>query len=239
VHRRVTAYGGYGFVFGSQSMSFNRVIRTEISGSPIAGGAMYRVPWPHRWETPLADVDLFAGGGIVYMSGFEFTASDENLTTNQEFLEERTFKGDGLGFEFRMNVEYFLSPSFTLTGGLSYRMLTLNDLEHTVTVDNPNAYNPTGDEDGDGIQNRFDPNYDGVAGEFGQTDGNTQVLYGEINQDGEWERRDNRYLESLYKYDPSSYIGMPASFHVYDPGAAFDLDLSGFQIQLGLSFYVF
>ena len=115
----------------------------------------------------------------MYMTNFEFTASDEDRTTAREFLEERVFSGDGLGFEFRLNAEYFLSPKFTLTAGASYRALTLSDLEHSVSVLNPNAFNPDGDSDGDGITNDRDPDYTGVS----NAGGNASRMYGQLVED--------------------------------------------------------
>lgn len=244
VLRRVTAYAGYGSAFGSESKSFNRVIKTEISGNPITGGLLYRVPVPGRWEDALDDLDVFLGGGVTYMSGFEFTASDEDRTTAREFLEERVFSGDGLGFELRLNLEYFLTPKFTLMGGATYRALTMKDLEHSVRVNNPNAFNPLGDDDGDGLTNDRDPDY--LGDRQTQTGGNAQRMYGQLVEDLPenpgmfiWQKPKDRYLQSLYVYDPNSYFAAPPEVQVYDPSAQFDLDMGGFSVQIGLSYYIF
>lgn len=243
VHRRVTAYAGYGAAFGTERKSFNRVVSTKISGNPITGGLLYRLPIPSRWEDALDDLDIFVGGGAVYMSGFEFTASDEDRTTAREFLEERVFSGDGLGFELRLNVEYFLTPKFTLMGGAAFRSLTLKDLEPSVSVMNPNAFNPLGDADGDGITNDRDPDY---TGDSTGTGGNAQRMYGQFVEDLPenpgtfiWQIPRDRFLQSLYRYDENSYFAAPPSVQVYDPSAQFDLDMGGFSVQVGLSYYIF
>lgn len=235
LHEKITAYGGYNALFGSKQKSFNRVVETKVSGSVFNAGALYRVPYPEKIEDTFENLDLFVGGGAVLLSGITFTGRDENLGTLREFLEERIFEGSGLGFELRLNLEYFLSPSFTLLGGATYRIAKATDLDHSVRVMNPNVFNPTGDLDGDGLTNDRDPDYDGG----GDPRGNTQVMYGTFDGNGEWQVPDDRFLQSLYVHDPDAYANAPPEFRVYDPNAQFDLDLSGLQLQVGLSYYIF
>jgi len=240
---RFTAYAGYSTLFGSQSKSFNRVIKTSIQGKAVSGGLLYRVPWLAAWEESLDDLDLYAGVGALYSPGFELTASDEELGTNREFLEERIFKGDALGAELRLNLDYFLSHKITLLAGVSYQFLEFGDMDHEVHVSNPNAFNPEGDDDGDGIENQSDPDYNGGLDEAGQrAGGNVQRMYGRMERDDEtqewsWVSPADRFLSPLYEYDPSSYPGAP--FEVYDPSATFDLDMGGVQVQVGLTYYLF
>ncbi len=238
---RLTAYGGYDRVFGKQSRSFDRVIELSTTGTAANGGLMFRLPWPKRWQESLDDLDVFVGGGAIYVPDFKFKASDEELTPSREFLEERTFTGEGLGAELRLNAEYFLTHKFTLMFGFGYRFLKLNDLEHEARVYNPNAFNPEGNDDADEerrlgeplLENQADPDYID----------NQRRMYGErrFNQDlGEWEhiKPDDRYLEPFYIYDPKSYANVEG-FSVYDKDASFDADMSGFQVRVGLTYYIF
>jgi len=237
-------YGGYASIFGNQTLRFDREIEVGITGTPISAGLMYRLPIPDPWESALEDFDFYLGGGAVYLQDFEFRAADEDVSRTP-FLEERLFTGDGLGFEGRFNAEFFLSPSFTLMAGVSYRYLKANDLDHEVKVYKPDVFNATGDEDGDGLRNDRDPDYQGESLRFG--DGSFQRMYGRLVQDPEdedvliWQVPPDRYLSPLYIYDENSFRDpdAPASIQVYDPGAEFDLDLSGIQIRIGLSYYVF
>jgi hypothetical protein len=239
---RFSAFGGVSTWFGSARESFNRVVEAKVTGSPIEGGLKYRLPVPESFEDALADLDFFVGAGMVLVPTLEFIATDEDRETAREFLEERTFKGDALGFGLRFDIEYFLSPKFTMMFGAHYRLISASNMEHTVKVDNPNAFNPTGDDDGDGIRNSQDADYSDPSG--GER-GNTERLYGSFVNDPEnpgeviWDRPSDRYLESLYIYDPLSYRGAPDAFQVYDPNAEFDLDLSGIELKLGLTYYIF
>ncbi len=246
ITERVTAYGGYGSTFGSVTQNFDRVISAEVSGNPITGGVLYRVPLPDSWRDAVENLDVFAGAGVVYMSNFEYRVRDEDLKTDREFLEERIFSGDGLGFELRLNAEYFLSPKFTMMAGFSYRALTASDLTHEVRVSNPNVFNPTEDDDGDGIRNDRDPDY--LGENLIEGSGNFQRMYGRPIPDPEnegefiWSRPADRFLEPFYKFDPGAFANeaAPAALRgIYDPSAKFDMELSGIQLRIGLSYYIF
>jgi hypothetical protein len=233
---RVTGYGGVGRIFGSRTQSFNRVIRTSVAGYQATAGALYRVPWPKRWQGPLEDLDLFVGGGGAYLGDFEFKASDEDLGTGREFLEERVFTGNGLGAELRINLDYFLNPRFTLLAGFAYRLVTLKNLAHDVRVTNDDVFNPDGDDDHDGVRNSHDPDYEE----------NATRMYGRAEYDPDlgryvWVKPTDRFLEPLYIYDPGSYPDpdTPPSVRLYDPEAEFDLNVSGFEVQVGLTYYIF
>jgi hypothetical protein len=243
---RLIGYAGIGTTFGRTTIRFDRRIEASIKGVPITAGLLYRVQYPKSWEEPLSDLDLFAGGGVVYMSGFEYKVTDEDLGVQREFLEERILSGDGLGLDLRLNAEYYLSPSFTLTAGVSYRFLTAGDLDHEINVLNPNAFNPTGDEDGDGLTNDRDPDYKG--GDIREGAGNFQRMYGRPVPDPEnpgefvWSRVEDRFLEPFYKFDPGAYadeLAPPELRAIYDPSASFDVGLGGIQARIGLSFYLF
>jgi hypothetical protein len=244
IGRTFVAYAGYGTIFGSQSTRFDREIEVGISGTPITAGLMYRLPIPDPWQSSLEDFDFFLGGGAVYLTDFEFRAQDDDVSRSP-FLEERLFTGDGLGFEARFNTEFFLSPSFTLMAGVSYRHLKATDLDHEVRVYKPDVFNATGDADGDGIRNDRDPDYQGS--DLLSGDGSFQRMYGRLVPDPEndgqfvWQVPGDRYLSPLYIYDENSFgdSRVPAHLRVHDPNASFDIDLSGIQVRIGLSYYVF
>lgn len=237
-------YGGYSSLFGSQSLRFDRELEVGVTGAAINGGLMYRLPIPEGWQSALEDFDFLLGGGAVYLQDLEFRAADEDVSRTP-FLEERLFTGDGLGFEARFNAEFFLSPSFTLMAGASYRYLKANDLDHEVKVYKPDVFNATGDDDGDGLRNDRDPDYQGAS--LLEGDGSFQRMYGRLVVDPDdedeyiWQVPPDRYLSPLYQYDPRSFDDpdAPGSIQVYDPGAEFDLDMSGIQIRIGLNYYVF
>jgi len=244
--RRLTGYGGIGATFGKTSMRFDRQVEASIKGTPVTAGLMYDISYPKGWQEALSDLDMFAGAGLVYMAGFEYKVIDEDLGIEREFLEERIMSGDGLGFDLRLNAEYYLSPNFTLTAGFQYRFLTAGDLEHEINVLNPNAFNPTGDEDRDGLTNDRDPDYKG--GDIRQGAGNFQRMYGRPVPDPEnpgefiWQRVTDRFLEPFFVFDPGAYAdpAAPSALRrTYDPGATFDVDLSGVQVRIGLSYYIF
>ncbi len=213
---------GYGYSSGKTGGDdYNELIEVKAEQTAMHFRLLYVVPWRFH-----SDVRIFAGGGPLFISEQKLTASHTSRRsagvgqTTQETrrLEEVTYKGDGTGFQFGTTLEYLMTEHLTLAFDLGYRWAGMD--YKTWTVQNGVKIEDTNEvafDDGTTSLERLhrDASY---------------VLYGFLdseNSDTEPQTSEGpQYGPHVSQLKPLSTRDL-------------DIDLSGFQIQVGFRLYLF
>ncbi len=215
--------GGYGITTGkSGGEDYNELIEVKAKQKAYHARVLYVVPWRFN-----RNVRLFVGGGPLFISEQSVTATHTHRTPAEgsqnrqsERLEEVRYVGDGVGWTFGAAAEYMIQDRVTLSVDVGYRLANVEYKEWT-----PNGNVTITDTD---------------VVELPNCETNVQRLNQQESYVGhaflDW-----RATEEAGFDDQNCLAGYGPNLVYLQPLAPGDIgiDLSGWQLQIGLRLYLF
>jgi len=110
--------GGYGFSTGkTESPDMDNKIEVEVRQEAYHVRLLYTPPFRFH-----EDVRLFVGGGPLIVTSQELTATQTNRSVaEEEWSEKIVYEGSGIGWQVCLAGEYMLQDHMTLAIDLAYR----------------------------------------------------------------------------------------------------------------------
>jgi hypothetical protein len=215
--------GGYGVSSGSSGgKDYNELITVKAQQKAYHARVLYALPWRFN-----RNVRLFVGGGPLIIAEQSVDASHVHRSSaggSQQQRVEREervrYVADGLGWMFGAAAEYMIQDRLTLSVDVGYRIANLDYKNWTpqsdVTITDTNA---TVTEDCGSTVERLSSENSYVGHAF--------LDWQMTERAGEGE------ASCLTKYGPNLIYAQPLA------PADLGIDLSGFQLQIGLRLYLF
>ncbi len=129
-HSLSVSVGG-GLITGKTGVDYDYVITVEPKATFLYIRGMYQLPY-----RPIRNLILRVGGGPLYLSSAELSASHEFRTVDggTRRLESLTFEGEGWGAQGWFEGELVVSERFTIVGDLGYRRAVVSRGEYDWSV---------------------------------------------------------------------------------------------------------
>jgi hypothetical protein len=226
--------GGYGVSTGSSGgKDYNELITVKAKQKAYHARVLYVVPWRFN-----RNVRLFVGGGPLIISEQSIDASHIHRSSaggtqqQRSEREERVrYVASGLGWMLGAAAEYMIQDRLTLSVDIGYRFANLDYKDWTpqgnVTITEKGGAGSVEYSDGTTSHERLSLNSSYVGHAFLDWDGTR--LEAEANQDVVFVPQTGGLAEA------GPYVGYLQAL----PPADLGIDLSGFQLQIGLRLYLF
>jgi hypothetical protein len=226
--------GGYGVSSGSSGgKDYNELITVKARQKAYHARVLYVIPWRFN-----RNVRLFAGGGPLIIREQSVEASHTHRSSaggsqqTQTSREERVrYVASGLGWTVGAAAEYMIQDRLSLSVDVGYRLANLDYSDWTsqsdVTISETGGTGGVEFTDGTTSGERLSLNNSYVGHAFLDWDGTR--LEAEANQDVVFVPQSGGQPEA------GPYVGYLKPLAPADIG----IDLSGFQLQIGLRLYIF
>jgi hypothetical protein len=230
--RSVFLTAGYGVSSGSTSgPDSNELLEVGVKQKALHARLLYALPWRFH-----KDVRLFVGGGLLSVREQRVEASHTHRNiaggTGQyvetERLERVRYQGSGVGALFGAAAEYMVQDRITLCVDVGYRIADISYKDWSATDDVT-------------ITETGDPTV--YEGDQSTSEDRLSLLNSYVGHaflDWDATRDAARGMDRLFEPLNGAPVAGPKKIHLQPvDGADLGIDLTGFQLQLGLRIYLF